>query len=71
LYNEITEIISKPAENFEEAVMLVKEIRDRMPIGVFYKVNKPVFHREFYGDWNPVKDKVSRNERLKLIEEFV
>lgn len=71
LYNEITEIISKPAENFEEAVMLVKEIRDRMPIGVFYKVNKPVFHREFYGDWNPVVDKVSRNERLKLIEEFV
>ncbi|UCB59040.1 MAG: 2-oxoacid ferredoxin oxidoreductase [Thermoplasmatales archaeon] len=71
LYNEITEIISKPAENFEEAVMLVKEFRDRMPIGVFYKVNKPVFHREFYGDWNPVVDKVSRNERLKLIEDFV
>jgi len=71
LYNEITEIISKPARNFEEAVKLVKEIRDRMPIGIFYKVKKPVFHRELYGDWNPVIDKVSRNKRLKLIEEFV
>jgi hypothetical protein len=42
-----------------------------MPIGVFYKIKKPVFHRELYGDWNPVKDKVSRNERLKLIKEFI
>ncbi len=71
LYNEITEIISKPAGNFEEAVMLVKEINNRMPIGVFYKVKKPVFHKELYRDWNPVKDKVSRNERLKLIKEFI
>lgn len=71
LYNEITEIISKPAGNFEEAVKLVKEINNRMPIGVFYKVKKPVFHRELYGDWNPVVNKISRNERLKLIEEFV
>jgi 2-oxoglutarate ferredoxin oxidoreductase subunit beta len=71
LYNEITEIISKPAENIEEAVKLIKEINNRMPIGVFYKVKKPVFHKELYGDWNPVIDKISRNERLKLIEEFI
>ncbi|MDD2666676.1 MAG: thiamine pyrophosphate-dependent enzyme [Methanocellales archaeon] len=70
LYNEITEIIPKPAKSFEEAVKLAKEMRDRMAIGVFYKVNKPVFHQELMGNWNPIRDKLGRKERLKKVEEF-
>ncbi len=71
LYNEITEIISKPAENIEEAIRLVKEMGDRMPIGVFYKINKPVFHKELMGDWSPTKDKLGKKMRLKKVEEFL
>jgi len=71
LYNEITEIVQKPAKSFDEAVKLVKDMKERMPIGVFYNVKKPVFHKELMGDWNPVQNKMSRNERLKKIEEFV
>jgi 2-oxoglutarate ferredoxin oxidoreductase subunit beta len=71
LYNEITEIISKPAESFDDALKLVKDIKERMPIGIFYKIKKPVFHKELMGDWNPVKNKMSRNERLIKIKEFI
>lgn len=71
LYNEITEIMPKPANSFDEAIMLVKDMKERMPIGVFYKVKKPVFHKELMGDWNHIQNKMSRNERLKKIGEFV
>ena len=71
LYNEITEIILNPAKNLDEAIKLVKDMKNRIPIGVFYNVNKPVFHKELMGDWNPVKNKMLRNERLKKISEFI
>jgi 2-oxoglutarate ferredoxin oxidoreductase subunit beta len=68
LYNKITEIIPKPAKSFEEAIKLVKEMKYRMPIGVFYKLKKPIFHKELYGDWNPVRDKLNKRDRLKQVE---
>jgi 2-oxoglutarate ferredoxin oxidoreductase subunit beta len=71
LYNEITEVVSKPADSFEDAVKLVKKMDKKLPIGVFYKVKKPVFHKELYGNWNPVKKKQNRKERLKIVEEFL
>lgn len=71
LYNEITEVISKPANSFEDAIKLVKKIDKKLPIGVIYNVEKPVFHKELMGDWNPVKSKKNKNQRLKLIKEIL
>ena len=71
LYNEITEIVSKPANSYENAIKLVKKMDKKLPIGVFYKVKKPVFHKELYGAWNPVKNKLGKKERLKKVEEFL
>jgi len=71
LYNKITEVIPKPAKNFEGALKLVKEMKDRIPIGIFYKVEKPVYHKELYGDWNPVMKKLSRRERLKQVKQYL
>lgn len=71
LYNEITEVVSKPADSFEDAVKLVKKMDKKLQIGVFYKVKKPVFHKELYGDWNPLKNKLGKKERLKKVEEFL
>jgi 2-oxoglutarate ferredoxin oxidoreductase subunit beta len=70
-YNEITEVVSKPADSFEDAVKLVKKMDKKIPIGVFYKVKKPVFHKELYSNWNPVKKRQSRKERLKIIGEYL
>ena len=66
LYNEITEVILKPVDNFEDAVRLVKQTDEKLPIGVFYNVKKPVFHKELMGQWNPVKNKLDKNDRLKM-----
>lgn len=71
LYNKITKVVSKPADSFDDAVKLVKKMDKKLPIGVFYKVKKPVFHKELYGDWNPVKKKQSKKKRLKIVEEFL
>ncbi len=65
-YNSLVEIIEKPAERLEDAVQRAKRF-DRMPIGVFYNVTKPVFHKEFYGEWNPVMNRLSHEERLQRI----
>jgi 2-oxoglutarate ferredoxin oxidoreductase subunit beta len=71
LYNELAEIVPKPAETFEEAVRLTKDMKERIPIGIFYRVEKPVFHKELMGDWNPVQNKMSRDKRIQLIKEFI
>jgi 2-oxoglutarate ferredoxin oxidoreductase subunit beta len=71
LFNEITEFIPKPAGSFEEAIRLIKEMKNRMPIGVFYQMNKPVYHKELMGDWNPVHSKITREKRIQIIQGFI
>ncbi len=71
LYNEITEEVSKPAENINDALKLIKKMDKKLPIGVFYKVKKPVFHKELYGNWNPVKNNWNKKKRLEKVEEFL
>jgi len=70
-YNERTEIITKTPSSFEEAIHLAKEKEKRIPIGVFYKVSKPVYHKELMGSWNPIHNKTDRNERLRKIKEML
>ncbi len=69
-YNELVEIIERPVKRLEDAVQLTKRL-DRLPIGVFYKIAKPVFHKELYGEWNPVRNRLSHEERLKQIDSIL
>jgi hypothetical protein len=45
---------------------IVKRI-DRLPLGVLYNKDKPVFHKALSGDWNPIRDRMSRQERIKKV----
>ena len=54
-YNERVEILEKIPGSYEEAMKLAKEKGEKLPIGIFYQMTKPIFHRELYGEWNPVK----------------
>ena len=67
-YNERVEVIKNPPENYEEAIKLVKEKKKRLPIGIFFQINKPVFHKELYGDWNPVKRGLSKEVRREKVK---
>ncbi len=71
LYNEVTKVVQTPAESHEEAIKLVKKMDTELPIGILYQIKKPVFHKELYEDWNPIKKKIEKKERLKRIEEFL
>jgi len=70
-YNESVEIVPKPVDNFEEAVKLVKDFKNHIPIGIFYNVKKPVFHKELFGDWNPVIKHMKREERMQKIASYL
>lgn len=71
LYNEITEVIPKPARSYDDALILAKKMDKKLPLGVFYKVNKSVFHEELMGDWNPVAMRKQKNQRLKIIKKMI
>lgn len=66
LYNEIVEVLDEIPNNYEEAMKIAKRT-DKLPIGIIYKTQKPVFHEELYGDHNPVTKKLSREKRLNVI----
>ena len=70
-YNVRVEILEKQPRSYDEAVQLAKRREGKLPIGVFYQVSKPVFHHELYGEWNPVKNRLHRKERLEKIKRFI
>jgi len=70
LYNEITNILDSEPETYEEAINLAKR-KDKLALGVIWRENKPVFHKELYGDVNPTINSLSRKKRLELINEIL
>jgi 2-oxoglutarate ferredoxin oxidoreductase subunit beta len=66
-YNGLVEILDRTPGTLEEALALARR-KERLPLGVFYSVNKPAYHEELYGDWNPVVRRLSREERIAKIE---
>lgn len=70
-YNERIEILEKTPESYDDAVRLAKQKEGKIPIGVFYQISKPVFHSELYGDWNPVKDRMDKKQRVEKIRKFI
>ncbi len=69
-YNELVEEIDEPAETKHEAMELAEE-KDRLPIGIFYKEERPVYHQEAYPGVNPVKDRMDQKERRKEVEKIL
>ena len=70
VYNKLVYIMDTAPGDYQEAVNTARQ-KDRLPIGVFYQVEKPVFHKELYGDWNPVANKLKREERIKKVKKLV
>jgi 2-oxoglutarate/2-oxoacid ferredoxin oxidoreductase subunit beta len=71
LYNEITEKIEKPVEKIEEAIQLVKQLDKKIPIGIIYKDQKSIFHKELYQDFNPVHNSKNKKQRLDVIKKYL
>jgi 2-oxoglutarate ferredoxin oxidoreductase subunit beta len=69
-YNELVEIMDGPAESYDEAVRLARKT-DKLPVGVFYEIKKPPYHKLLYGESVPVVERVPRDERLNRISAFL
>lgn len=66
-YNATVEILDHIPATYEEAMAIAKR-EDKLPIGIIYRVDKPAYHKELYGEFNPVTKRVLRDERIKKIE---
>lgn len=69
-YNKLVEIMEQVPADYEEAMSIAKRT-DRLPLGVLYKKDKPAFHRALSGDWNPIRDRMSRQERIKKVRSLL
>ncbi|MGM0510689.1 MAG: thiamine pyrophosphate-dependent enzyme [Thermoplasmatota archaeon] len=69
-YNEAAYILDDTPDDLESAIELTKK-EDEIPLGVYYKEEKPVYHEALYGDKNPVKDRMSKEERDEKIIEIL
>lgn len=66
LYNEKVEIMDKVPEGREKAAQLARQT-DTLPIGVFFRTEKPPHHEALYGSHHPLKKRLSRKKRLEKI----
>lgn len=70
-FRKNTEIIENNGDDYEKAMQLAKK-KDSLPIGILYQNNeKEPYHKALYGDNNPVKNSLSREERLRKIREIL
>ncbi len=69
-YRERIEYLEKQPETYFEAIKAAKK-KHKYTIGVFYRTNKPVYHKELYGAYNPIDNKLSRNERMDKIRKIL
>ncbi|MDH4223204.1 MAG: thiamine pyrophosphate-dependent enzyme [candidate division Zixibacteria bacterium] len=69
-YNEKVEILNHIPADYDEAMSIAK-MEDKLPVGVIYRVEKPVFHKELYGDFNPVLKKLSKEKRIAEIKKML
>jgi len=69
-YSEKIEFLENEPETYEEAMKAVKE-KHKMTLGVFYRAQKPVYHKGLYGDHNPLTKRLSRSERIIKIKQIL
>jgi len=58
--------LEKVPKTHLDAMVAAKE-NNKFTLGVFYHVQKSTYHKELYGDHNPVNNKMQRNVRLEKI----
>ena len=66
-YNALVEILDRVPDSYDEAMTIAK-MKDKLPLGIIYKEERPPYHKELHGDWNPVIKRLSREERIKKVE---
>ena len=69
-FKDKVEVIDNKPRTKEEALTLARALH-KFTIGVFYQANRQVYHKGLYGDYNPLENKLSRNERIDKIRKIL
>jgi len=69
-YRERVEYLEKEPETYFEAIKAAKE-KHKFTLGVFYRTQRPIYHRELYGDHNPITKRISKEVRLEKIRKIL
>jgi 2-oxoglutarate ferredoxin oxidoreductase subunit beta len=69
-YNKLVEVMESASESYDEALVQARR-KDKLPIGIFYQVQKPTHHQALFGDHNPVKRRLSKKQRIKKLEKLL
>ncbi len=69
-YNAMVEILDQVPSDYEEAMAVAKR-SDKLPLGIIYGIQKPTFHRELYGDFNPILKRMSQEKRREKISDLL
>lgn len=69
-YRERIEYLQNEPKTYFEAIKAAKEY-SKFTLGVFYRVQRPIYHRELYGDHNPITNRLSRDMRLDKIRKIL
>lgn len=69
-YNSLVEELDTIPKTKEESYAVARRF-DKLPVGKIYQIKKPAYHKELYGDWNPVTKRMNREQRLEKIKEII
>ena len=70
VYNEKVEVMDSVPNTRDKAVRLARQ-RDKLPIGIFYQLQKQPHHRALYGDHHPIEKRLMRKARMKKLEKLL
>jgi 2-oxoglutarate ferredoxin oxidoreductase subunit beta len=69
-YREKVEFLQKEPTSYDEALKFARE-KHRFTLGIFYNSQRPIYHKELYGDHNPITKRISRVVRLEKIQKIL
>jgi len=69
-YRSLTTTLEAPAGTLEDALAVARRT-DTLPLGVVYRTEKPVYHRELQGNRNLAADHPTREARLEVLEKLL
>jgi 2-oxoglutarate ferredoxin oxidoreductase subunit beta len=69
-YKDNIEYLDKKPSSPEEAFLTAKTV-SRFTIGIFYETKRDPYHMELYGDFNPIKNSLSRDARIEKVKEIL
>ena len=69
-YRKKIEFLEEQPKSKEDALKIARKSHG-FTLGLFFQEERKVYHKALFGDHNPVKNSLSRNERLKEIRKLL